>query len=64
MLVALDVQQGLARGLTLFINLLQFEGIEPNPTTSTLADIYGQVADLEWGQFIEAGWAFHRLAFP
>jgi hypothetical protein len=24
----------------------------------------GEVADLEWGQFIKPGWAFHRLAFP
>jgi len=62
-LVASDVQQRLSGGFTLFIHLLQFEGIKPNPTATTLADIYRKVANLEFGQFVETGWAFHRLAF-
>jgi hypothetical protein len=62
-LVALDVQQGLSRNLALFVNFLQFEGIKPDPTATTLADVDSQVADLECAQFIRTGWAFHRLAF-
>jgi hypothetical protein len=63
-LVALDVQQKLTRSLALLIHAPQFEGIKPNPPATTLADIYGQVVDLEGGQVIETGWAFHILAFP
>lgn len=56
-----DVQQGLSRCLILFINLLQFKGIEPDPTAAALADIHGEAPDLDFGQLIETGWAFHDL---
>jgi len=62
-LVTPDMQQGLAGCLAILVHLLQFEGIEPNPAATVLADIHGQVADLERGQFIPTSWAFHRLAF-
>jgi hypothetical protein len=57
-----DVQQGLSRCLILFINLLQFKGIEPDPTAAALADIHGEAPDLDFGQLIETGWAFHDFA--
>jgi hypothetical protein len=63
-LIALNVQQRLSGNFTHFIYFLQLEGIEPNPPATTLANIYGKVADLEFRQFVETGWAFHRLTVP
>jgi hypothetical protein len=63
-LVASNVQQGLPYALTLFIYFLQLEGIKPNPTATALADIHNEGTDLQLVQFIETGWAFHRLALP
>lgn len=60
-LVALDVQQWFSGSLILFVNLLEFEGIEPDPTAATLADIYGNASDLGLGQLVETDWAFHDL---
>jgi hypothetical protein len=48
-LVALDVQQGLPGGLTLLIDLLQFEGIEPYSTATALAGIHREAANLQFG---------------
>ena len=45
----MDVQQRLSGGFTLFIDFLQLEGIKPNPPATTLTDIYGKVADPEFG---------------
>ena len=43
--VALDVEQGLSRGFALFISLLQFEGIKPNPAATALTGVQDDVAD-------------------
>jgi hypothetical protein len=56
------VQQRLSRSFILLVHLLQLEGIEPDPTAATLADIHGEVPDLDLGQLIETGWTFHDLA--
>ena len=48
-LIVLDVQQGLSRSLRLFIDLLQLEGIKPNPAATALAGVQNEVADLQFG---------------
>ena len=48
-LVASDVEQGLSRGLMLFINLLHLEGIKPNPAATALAGVHGEAANLQFG---------------
>jgi hypothetical protein len=63
-LVASNVKQGLPQALILFIYFLQLEGIKPNPAATALADIHHELADLQLAQFIETGWASHKLAFP
>ena len=48
-LVVLDLQQPLTCRFVRFVHPLQFEGIEPNPAASALANIHRQVAYLDQG---------------
>ena len=60
-LVPSNVQQGLPHALTLFIYFLQLEGIKPNSAAAALAGIHGDTADLQLGQLIKTGRAFHSV---
>jgi hypothetical protein len=46
--VTLEVEQGFPRSLTLFIDLLQFEAIKPNPAATALTGIENEIADLQF----------------
>ncbi len=59
-LTALDPQERLTGNFTFVIDLLEFKGIQPNASTTALADVHGETTDLQFGEFIVAGWAFHN----
>ncbi len=58
--VPLNPKQRLPGRLALFIDALQFEGVEPNPPAAALADIHIQAANLELGQFMVTRRTSHR----
>jgi hypothetical protein len=58
-LVALNVEQGFTRFI-LFIYTRQFKGVEPNAAASALAYVYRDGADLDFHEFVEARWTFHK----
>ena len=53
----------ISRRLRFLINLLQLEGIKPNPAAAALANIDHQAADLLLGQLVETRRAFHIFKF-
>jgi hypothetical protein len=58
------LEQRLSGRFFFFVHALELECIKPNPTTTSLADIYLKAADLCLAQFIKASWAFHSAILP
>jgi hypothetical protein len=57
--IALDLQERFPGWLVGIVHTLHLEGIKPDAATATLADIHSKIADLDFSQLVEAGWAFH-----
>jgi hypothetical protein len=58
------LQQRLSSRFFFFVHALELECIKPNPTATSLADIYLKAANLCLAQFIKASWAFHSAILP
>src|SRR5262249_12131891 len=57
--IALDAQEMLAGHFALLVDALQFEGIEPNSSTTPVAAVHLYAAHFHFRQVEITGWAFH-----